>query len=109
MIVYQNMQAVYSLIFCFRSALGMQEKATVSQANPASSHYELQQLRRSSLPAMRPPPPPPAQVATDRSAVYGRQGAVRDVRGLIEDFRREHPEELPIVGKRNKLPPPTSR
>lgn len=94
----------------------MQEKATVSQANPSPSHhYELQQLRRSTLPAMRPPPPPPppaapsAQVAADRSAVYGRQGAVRDVRGLIEDFRREHPEELPIVGKRNKLQPPTSR
>lgn len=94
----------------------MQEKATVSQANPPPSHhYELQQLRRSTLPAMRPPPPPPpaaapsAQVAADRSAVYGRQGAVRDVRGLIEDFRREHPEELPIVGKRNKLQPPTSR
>lgn len=82
----------------------MQEKPTVSQVNPPPSHSHYEHLRRNSVPAMRPPPPP-----TDRSAVYGRQGAVRDVRGLIEDFRREHPEELPIVGKRSKLPPPTSR
>ncbi|KAL7733762.1 hypothetical protein ACLKA6_011489 [Drosophila palustris] len=87
-----------------RSALGMQEKETLAIPRPPP-HFEGQQHRRNSVPSMRPPPPP---VAADRSAVYGRQGAVRDVRGLIEDFRREHPEEQPLVGKRNKLQPPSS-
>lgn len=82
----------------------MQEKETLPIPRPPP-HYEGQQHRRNSVPSMRPPPPP---VATDRSAAYGRQGAVRDVRGLIEDFRREHPEEQPLVGKRNKLQPSTS-
>ncbi|KAM8710884.1 hypothetical protein ACLKA7_017502 [Drosophila subpalustris] len=82
-----------------RSALGMQEKETLPIPRPPP-HFEGQQHRRNSvpsMPSMRPPPPP-----------VGRQGAVRDVRGLIEDFRREHPEEQPLVGKRNKLQPPSS-
>jgi len=80
--------------------MGIKEKESIPLSPP---RYDGQQHRRNSLPLMRPPPPP---MAADRSSAFGRQGAVRDVRGLIEDFRREHPEELPLVGKRNKLQPP---
>ncbi|KAH8302699.1 hypothetical protein KR044_009672 [Drosophila immigrans] len=86
-----------------RSALGMLER----EASGDVRYDEMLPLQRSnSVPAMRPLPP---LLDADRSAAYGRQGPVRDVRGLIEDFRREHPEQVPLVGKRNKLQPPPSR
>ncbi|ALC44835.1 RAF2 [Drosophila busckii] len=85
----------------WRSAMGMQAPANFLEPAPVN--------RRNSLPAMRPskPPPPPPRssaVSDNASASYGRQGQVRDVRSLIEDYRREHPEEVPLVGKRNKTP-----
>ncbi|XP_062133211.1 uncharacterized protein LOC133843602 isoform X2 [Drosophila sulfurigaster albostrigata] len=87
-----------------RSALGMLEREATGEAR----YEDMHPLHRSnSVPVLRPTLPP--LVSTDRSANYGRQGPVRDVRGLIEDYRREHPEQVPLVGKRNKVQPPPSR
>ncbi|KAH8366215.1 hypothetical protein KR093_010198 [Drosophila rubida] len=86
-----------------RSALGMLERETSGEGR----YDDMQPLQRSnSVPVMRPLPP---LLSADRSATYGRQGPVRDVRGLIEDYRREHPEQVPLVGKRSKVQPPPSR
>ncbi|XP_030372810.1 uncharacterized protein LOC115622865 [Scaptodrosophila lebanonensis] len=106
-------------IKAWRSVLGLLEApgAPVAPSSPPlNARYDNDRNRRNSLPTMRdtrlnlPPPPPPPPPATDTAAtVFGRQGAVRDVRSLIEDYRREHPNEVPLVGKRAKLQAPESR
>lgn len=40
--------------------------------------------------------------------MVGRQGAIKDVRSIIEDYRQQHPESVPRRGRRMKTVPTTN-
>lgn len=45
---------------------------------------------------------------TAQSQMVGRQGAIKDVRSIIEDYRQKHPESVPRRGRRMKTVPTTT-
>lgn len=46
--------------------------------------------------------------AAAAAQMVGRQGAIKDVRSIIEDYRQRHPESVPRRGRRMKTVPTTN-
>lgn len=70
-------------------------------------HHQQQQHQQQQAAAAAAAVAAAAQAAANHAAgqMVGRQGAIKDVRSIIEDYRQRHPETVPRRGRRMKTVP----
>lgn len=97
----QQQQQINAAMAAFQAM--QQHDLLNGQQQPPHNQFHHQQQQAAAVAAAQQ-----HAAAVAAGQMVGRQGAIKDVRSIIEDYRQRHPESVPKRGRRMKTVPKTN-